>query len=409
MSELYTTFHKFLASRFDPSTDSDTNSLYGDILTGRTIVLYITYTGSRLYGTNTQNSDTDLKVVYLPNIVDVISGNAKFKNNMKSTSNEDVKNSSSDVDVEFISFHNFVNDVHAGQTYALEILFSVYTQYTTLNWFNTNSASHGESYRDLFVRICDRLRSTYVVSDCSAAVGFAISQMTKYGLKGARLKGLISIQQWLNEYTAKHRIAPDTIIDTWLNDLKYDYERWSDAYLDSKSKKYIKFGTYVVDPATGKTANCVRILDKHLVPTHRQFEFLFKGIDTYLNSYGNRTKAAADMDGVDFKSVHHACRIIAQTLELQNTGFLRLPLYENESYDFIMAVKRAELDMHAIEVWLNDNIRAVEALTEDGLILPKRDRQLSDKLHIEKMRWCSRLYLDSAHEQLGFDLGKSDA
>lgn len=86
-------------------------------------VLVKTICGSNLYGTAIETSDQDFKVIFLPDLQDLI----RFKvNRIKaiSTGDKHKKNGSQDVDIEFIEVRRFLELVEQGQTSALETIFT---------------------------------------------------------------------------------------------------------------------------------------------------------------------------------------------------------------------------------------------------------------------------------------------
>lgn len=86
-------------------------------------VLVKTICGSNLYGTAIESSDQDFKVIFLPDLQDMI----RFKvNRIKAISTGDIhkKNGSQDVDIEFIEVRRFLELIEQGQTSALETIFT---------------------------------------------------------------------------------------------------------------------------------------------------------------------------------------------------------------------------------------------------------------------------------------------
>jgi len=77
--------------------------------------------GSHLYGTDTPKSDKDFKGVFMPNYKDVLLGNIPKSINT-STNQNNIKNSSDDVDTETYSLHYFLKLACQGETVALDML-----------------------------------------------------------------------------------------------------------------------------------------------------------------------------------------------------------------------------------------------------------------------------------------------
>ena len=65
-------------------------------------VIFKTLSGSRLYGTYNENSDTDIKGVFLPSMHDLILGKAP-KHYVSSTGKSNEKNNAEDVDETYYS------------------------------------------------------------------------------------------------------------------------------------------------------------------------------------------------------------------------------------------------------------------------------------------------------------------
>src|SRR5664279_214291 len=99
---------------------------------GRDVLYQVTY-GSKLYGTSTPTSDTDLKSVYLPAIDDLLLGK-KLVATKTRVDEHGVKVPDKDsmpdrgVENEYIPFQTFVRDFVRGQTYAVEIAWAVMAQ-----------------------------------------------------------------------------------------------------------------------------------------------------------------------------------------------------------------------------------------------------------------------------------------
>ncbi len=349
-----------LKSIIESSFGSDTNDRFA-----RGTMLYVTETGSRLYGTATAKSDLDVKVIYLPPLGRLLTGTAALGATFKTTKKAaiGVKNSTSDIDLEYIPLQVFMRHVFEGQTYAIEILFSALMPGDT-------------SYRRLVINdavldIFDTLAKKYINSNCDSAVGFATSQMVKYGLKGVRFKVLEKLRKFLIALVGKHP-SSSIIADTpqLLTELASFIEE------DPVNSKYVSMIDYVIDRDTNRTAPAIKILNK-IVPYDRSIGKLLNHVESLQSEYGNRSKAASNTS-IDWKSAHHAVRIIAQTLELQETGRLRLPLTDNRFFADMMTFKLQERTIEQLEQWLNINMTTLAQLNETGSsVLQQKTSELS--------------------------------
>lgn len=314
-------------------------------------MLYATETGSRLYGTATAKSDLDVKVIYLPPLGRLLTGTAALGATFKTTKKAaiGVKNSTSDIDLEYIPLQVFMRHVFEGQTYAIEILFSA------LMPGDTSYQRHviNSAVLDIF----NALAKKYINSNCDSAVGFATSQMVKYGLKGVRFKVLEELRKFLIAFVEKH---PSSSIIAETPQLLTELAQFIEA--DPVNSKYLSMIDYVIDRDANRTAPAIKVLNK-VVPYDRSVGKLLNHVESLQSEYGNRSKAASTT-AIDWKSAHHAVRIVAQTLELQETGRLRLPLTDNRFFADMMAFKLQERTIEQLEQWLNINMAALTHLNE---------------------------------------------
>ena len=87
-------------------------------------VVYITKYGSKLYGTDNPNSDTDYKGIYIPNKIDVLLKRDIEHYNFNS--NDKTRNSKDDIDLQLFSIYKFFSLLKKGETGAMDILFSMF-------------------------------------------------------------------------------------------------------------------------------------------------------------------------------------------------------------------------------------------------------------------------------------------
>src|SRR5574343_15084 len=77
--------------------------------------------GSHLYGTDTEDSDLDIKGIFMPSKREVFL-NKIPKSITMNTNNTNIKNSSDDVDKEFYSLHYFIKLALSGETVSIDML-----------------------------------------------------------------------------------------------------------------------------------------------------------------------------------------------------------------------------------------------------------------------------------------------
>ena len=347
-------------------------------------VLYATETGSRLYGTATSQSDQDIKVIYIPPLKKLLTGTSALGATFKTTKRNapGVKNSAVDVDLEFIPMQVFLRHVFEGQTYAIELLFSALAATAPYQRY------FPPLYRETMLDVCEVMATRFINSNCDSAVGFATSQMVKYGLKGVRFKVLEALHELLT--TLLQRFDSTALISTTPEVPAAIAEFVAAAPTRSK---YVSPIDYVIDHDTGRTAPAIKIINK-IIPYDRTLAKLINHVESLQSEYGARSRMAATTD-VDWKSAHHAVRIIAQTLELQTTGALVLPLTNNPHFADMMAFKLKERSIAQLEAWLEKNLAALADIVEYGTgVLPTKTDKLADEFEEFLQNTMLQLYAE---------------
>ena len=130
-------------------------------------LLYLTKYGSHLYGTSTENSDTDFKGIFLPNKQDCLLGKV-CKHFTFSTGESESKNNKDDIDVQLWSLQYWMTLVNKGETNSLNLLYS-FTYPEMIFYMDSRMKNIFENHNKL-----------YTTNDCNAHVGYAKGNMKKY-------------------------------------------------------------------------------------------------------------------------------------------------------------------------------------------------------------------------------------
>ena len=152
--------------------------------------------GSHLYGTNTPDSDTDVKSIFLPNRREILLQRVPSVIVGKRDKKAGERNTSEDVDTENFSLQKFFEMVCEGQTLALDLLFAPMDKFSicTEDWITIVHNRH---------RLVTRKSESFV--------GYCRTQANKYGIKGSRVsvakKALAVLKEGLDRLgtTAKLR------------------------------------------------------------------------------------------------------------------------------------------------------------------------------------------------------------
>lgn len=312
--------------------------------------------GSKLYGTSTPTSDTDLKTVYLPPIDEMLLGKklVAFKTRVDENG-INVPDSSPmperGTENEYISFQTFVRDFVAGQTYAVEIAFAI------LN--NGPQAPDPASRREfeLVQEMVQRFSNTEVYS----MVSFAKKQTFDYVKRGERLKEAQKVLDIVNEIQS---VLGATNLDVRL-DLSIAFMRdgvlVQTSVLDEVAKRTgLPLGTTVNNNRTLRTLE----LNGRSYTESTELSHLKKMVQKFVDQYGERSTAASKTD-VDFKSLSHAVRVYQQAIEILDTGKVTFPRANAAE---LLRVKQGLADLEEVKALLQsldeEVLRKMETSTQ---------------------------------------------
>lgn len=296
-----------------------------DLVKDHGTVIYLTEYGSKLYGTNSENSDSDFKGLFVPSLESLILKTDK-KTVSFTTGSDFSKNSKSDIDIQLWSIQYWCELLAKGDTNAIDLLFSLY--------------SKDNNYR----YVSDKFRNSISKENCikfidlksnKAFVSYAYAQASKYGLKGSRMGVLKEIIRTLSEVDVHRDIKAGNYFDTILCFHKND-SLCFEKYMNNTRFLYI--------------------LGKGYSESISIYEMYSRLVNEY-NKYGERAKLAEMNEGVDWKAVSHAFRCCYQIEELLDTGFLQYPLKDAE---FLKQIKYGKLDWKILDPMLFNEISKIE-------------------------------------------------
>lgn len=292
-------------------------------------VIFLTKFGSHLYGTDTPESDTDYKGVFIPTKEQMMLGNfpkqVSFDSN---TSNE--KNGKDDVDCQLYSLHYFLELLIKGETVALDMIHS------------TIHHSHGGSvlYYDANWSYIYGKRRFFYTKNMKSFMGYCKKQAAKYGMKGSRINSAQKLLDFLNT--------------------KDDNQKLSEFWESLPTDEHSSFSTCSSHNPDIRLFNfCGKQLQETIKVSYAK-----DMVQTFLSKYGDRARKAAKNEEVDWKAMSHAIRATVQLEEIYTTGDLKFPLKHAE---YLKLVKQGELDFsNSVMPTLEDGIERVEKLAEQS-------------------------------------------
>lgn len=299
--------------------------------------------GSHLYGTNTPESDTDYKGVFMPTITQILINEIPktLDFNTKNTKKEGVKNTKDDIDCQYFSLHYFIKQALRGETEAIDMLHAPFgIEQTSEIW-------------------CDlqRNREKFYTKNLSAFVSYARKQAAKYGVKGSRL--------------ATAKIVLDTLLDIG-NKIEYitnkpsERIKLSGIWNELPKREHIHFLTDENNPNIRMYQVCGKKFQETCTIEH-----VYNILKNFYDNYGDRAKLAEKNEGIDWKAVSHALRAAYQLIHIYEDGGFTYPL--PEAY-MLKQVKQGLLNYkNEVAPLLDEKITYVEKLAEKSKYPDKPD------------------------------------
>lgn len=280
--------------------------------------------GSKLYGTDTPQSDTDYKGVFLPTSHQIIMGTKEVFH--KDTGTKGMANTVDDVDREYFSLKKFIQMASKGETAAIDMLHAPDDKVLT------NS--------EIFQFLRDN-RSKFYTTKMKAYLGYVRKQASKYGVKGTRLQELNSVIYFIENHPVS----------------EYGTERLGMLVSGMPQSTNLMVGKFV-DPE-GSMVYYYEVLGRKYLFGIRYSEFV-EQIMKIKAEYGARAEKASQ--GVDWKAMSHAIRGAEQLLEIYTTGDLKFPL---KNAEYIRDVKIGKFDFTTeVQPYLEHIMDSAESAAE---------------------------------------------
>jgi hypothetical protein len=328
--------------------------------------------GSHLYGTSTPSSDIDIKYIVLPDIGKLLCGD-QIKNYTANTSNDRVKNTSDDVDVEYIPIQIFAKDFLGGQTYALEMAFSVLSDV-----YNSQQTLYDLRFK-MFV---GQLVNDYLTSNVKAMTGYALNQAHVYGIKGSRLETVEKFHNELMRRLLTQEVSPEEKF------LEHHWMQWVDLH----KNKYLFMSSY---QNHDESLPALSLIEK-LYPFNISYNDALYRTDSLLSKYGQRAQSAKK-DGVDWKALSHAVRITLEACDVLEHHTLTFP-FDDVTAKHLLDIKLGNVPYAQVEQELVEHLDRLERLKGDTT-LPELTPKMQESFKVWLKSWMLIFYDRSAMPQ----------
>jgi hypothetical protein len=301
-------------------------------------ILFFCVFGSRLYGTDTADSDRDYKGIYVPTLRDYLFDRAQKSIHFKTKKGSDEKNGSSDVDIELLSLPYFIKLLLDGETMTIDMLHAPEDKIlvTSPIWEYIQSK-----------------RTQFYTKNLDAFARYARKQAAKYGIKGSRLHAMKQYLEFIQTCGGKSARPLEGRCD--LNKILSSI-KLKDVWDELPRIEHVHF--YDADPDNGVPWRMVEVCDQKFQETVK-LSYMRDAIQKKYDEYGVRARLAQENEGVDWKAVSHALRACAQLREIYTTGDLNYPI---KIASFLRDIKLEKWDYKDVAEILEAAIQDVEKL-----------------------------------------------
>jgi len=278
-------------------------------------IIFLIKAGSHFFDLNTPQSDKDYRGVYMPSLREFYEGENKrkfieYKSNPGNKLN--VKNTNKDVDFNLFSITMFLDLLKRGD-------------------FNMQELLHAPEDKILidspeFKELRD-IRQSLLVNDISAFLGFIKKEYRRYGVNIHHYEQQEKFLDFMEAFTPHTRLK-----DIW---------SYIEAYAENND--FIHF----TDSLTGNNNRVPSLkIAQRLFQNTVKVEYVRDALKTKLERYGHRQRNMAK-DGVEFKGLYHALRLIYEANDLYDHGEFKLP-FSKERHDILLKIKTSAVDQDYI-------------------------------------------------------------
>ncbi len=318
-------------------------------------IVYITQYGSKLFGTDNENSDTDYKGIFIPSRRDVLLKKDIEHYNYTSGENHS-KNGKEDVDLQLYSIYKWFKLLKKGETGALDLLFSLFREETQV-------------YNDeAFTLLMKQNYSKFYNRHLHSFVGYCIGQSKLYNIKGERFAELHDfVAYFANIEKEKYGLKLEEVFPQ------------IEKRFASKTFKYIKFILASISRGNHayKEGIYVEVLGKRFSGSVSVGYFAEK-ILAMEAQFGNRSRASSK--GVDWKALSHAVRVIEEVEELLDEEFITFPLLNRE---YIKSIKEGHEKLENVMQYIDTKLDVVQEKLEKSSLPEKSDEIFIEELIIK--------------------------
>lgn len=293
-------------------------------------ILYKTKYGSELYGTNTANSDTDYKSIFLPPFKDILLSKSIRPIHQDTNTIFGVKNSKDDIDQEIIPLYDYANSFFNGKINALEIGFSV-------------GCNHVEqTINDDFLIFNNELKTRFLTSNIGHVLGFIVKKASLFDMKTDRYEFLLEVQSSLSGEDERK-------LKEIINNPNHPF-----SSLISKYPKYLKYSDII---PSGKINKPCIVLMERVYELEITVPYFLESIQALTKKF----KPHIEVKELDHKDVANSYRAAVEAIELLENKTITFPLSKKVS-DKVKNIRAGKEDIQNVIKEIKEMVDKIDEL-----------------------------------------------
>lgn len=315
--------------------------------------------GSHVYGTNTPQSDTDYKGIYIPSAHNILLGNAQNTISTTTKQQNTQKNTPNDIDTEFFSLRQYLKLLCEGQTIAVTMAFIPLQYYLPLTEHRGQPILR-EAWTDIIAN-----RHKFLSRNILPFVGYCRQQANKYGIKGSRVAATCSAVEFFSQFPPHTRLS----------------EIWPEIITHFADTPHVEF---LIDEKTRAHSNPSAPPTRMLSICNRkvqEFNTIKNTIPIYqklFDEYGQRALQAENNQNVDWKAMMHATRVSEEAIELLTQHTITYPRPNAQS--LLLPIRLGQLPYQQVADILEENFHVLEQAQLQSTLPEAPDYNLANEL-----------------------------
>lgn len=310
-------------------------------------IIFLVKAGSHFFNLAGPNSDKDYRGVYMPSNKEFYEGEGRRKMIDYKTNDgnkKGIKNGAEDVDFSLFSITKFLELLKSGDFNMMELLHAP-EEVIIIN---------SDIMKDLTA-----MKQSLLVNDISSFLGFIKKEYKRYGINIHHYEEQEKLKKFLDKYPEHTRL--NTI--------------WKEIEKYGENNSFITF-------TTSKTGNNKSVpslkIAQRLYQNTVTVDYVRNAIKQRLETYGHRQKNMAK-DGVEFKGLYHALRLIYEANDLFDYGEFKLPFNESR-HETLKGIKYSTMKQQTIFDLIDNGIEYLYDREKGAVSNKEQVGHLIDKL-----------------------------